>query len=394
MWYATYSNLKLFTKLSLFLTSAISAPLRFVSDCYIELGLLCINPYQGLKIMSQTTLGTKNKSKSLPPGLIIKLGKFVWTTLWRLMMSKLAPRERSGAYIRPTSQFRNFVSTEEGNPYQPAPGRYHLFVGLGCPWAHRTLVVRALKGLEDTVSVSIASPSSDEGIWVLDQEKEGCRTLPQLYELAQPGYSGRCTVPVLWDQKTKAIVNNESAEIIVMLSQFTDAKNPTLNLYPEELRDRIDQWNEKIYNAVNNGVYRCGFAQTQQAYDEACNELFAGLDEIDAALSSSRYLCGDQVTLADVRLFTTLFRFDIVYYGLFKCNRRRIQDYENLGPYLRDLYQLPGVADTCDLEAVKRDYYGNLFPLNPGGIIPSGPDVTNLLEPHGRERLDKEALTV
>lgn len=341
--------------------------------------------------MSQTTVGTKKKSKSLPPGLMIRVGKFVWTTMWQLMMSRLAPRDRSGEYDRPVSQFRQFVGTEEGKPYQPAAGRYCLYVGLGCPWAHRTLVVLALKGLEDAISVSIASPSPNEGIWVLDHEEEGCRTLPELYQLAAPGYNGRCTVPVLWDKQTKAIVNNESAEILVMLSAFNEfAKHSTLDLYPEELRETIDQWNEKIYHAVNNGVYRCGFAQTQAAYNKACGELFAALDEIDAVLATSRYLCGNRVTLTDVRLFTTLFRFDIVYYGLFKCNLRRIQDYENLGPYLRDLYQIPGIASTCDLEAVKRDYYGNLFPLNPGGIIPSGPNVTSLLEPHNREDLSKE----
>lgn len=336
---------------------------------------------------------TKKKGKSLPPKLIIKLGKFVWTTLWQIMMSNLAPRNKQGAYIRPSSQFRNFVGTEEGNPYQPEAGRYNLYVGLSCPWAHRTLVVRALKGLEDAVSVSVVSPSPIEGGWVLNPEEEGCRTLAELYQLAEPGYSGRSTVPVLWDSKTKAIANNESAEIIVMLnSQFNEfAKNPTLDLYPEELREKIDWWNEKIYHSVNNGVYRCGFAQTQEAYNQVCDELFATLDEIDAALETSRYLCGDKVTLADVRLFTTLFRFDVAYYGLFKCNRRRIQDYKNLGAYQRDLYQLPGVASTCNLEAVKQDYYGNLFPLNPGGIIPSGPDLTNLVEPHYRESMGKES---
>ncbi|MBD2429625.1 MULTISPECIES: glutathione S-transferase family protein [Fischerella] len=329
----------------------------------------------------------KKQGKSLPSGIIIRLGKFVWTTMWHLMMSNLAPRNQSGEYIRPASQFRNFIGTQVDNPYQPQAGRYRLYIGLGCPWAHRTLVVRSLKGLEDAILVSIVSPSPNEGIWVLNQEEEGCRTLPQLYNLAVPGYQGRCTVPVLWDTQTKTIVNNESAEIIVMLnSQFNEfAKNPQLDLYPEELREQIDHWNEKIYHAVNNGVYRCGFAQTQQAYDKACHELFTTLDEIDAALAKSRYLCGDRVTLADARLFTTLFRFDVVYYGLFKCDRRRIQDYENLGPYLRDLYQLPGVSDTCDLDSVKRDYYGNLFPLNPGGIIPCGPDVSYLLKPHNRQ---------
>ncbi len=339
-------------------------------------------------------LQTKNKGKSLPSGIIIRLGKFVWTTLWHIMMSNLAPRSKSGEYIRPASQFRNFIGTEENNTYKPQAGRYRLFVGLGCPWAHRTLVVRSLKNLENVIPVSIVSPSPNEGIWVLNQEEEGCRTLPEIYNLAQPGYKGRCTVPVLWDMQTKTIVNNESAEIIVILnSQFNEfAKNPTLDLYPEQLRDVIDRWNEKIYHTVNNGVYRCGFAQTQAAYEKACNELFATLDEIDATLETSRYLCGDKVTLADVRLFTTLFRFDIVYYGLFKCNRRRIQDYKNLGAYLRDLYQLPGVADTCDLESVKRDYYGNLFPINPGGIIPSGPDITSLLEPHHRESVGNKSV--
>lgn len=311
--------------------------------------------------------------------------------MWHLMMSKLAPPSKSGEYVRPSSQFRNFVGKEEGNPYQPAVGRYNLFVGLGCPWAHRTLVVRSLKGLEDIISVSNVSPSPIEGGWILDREEEGCRTLAELYELAKPGYSGRSTVPVLWDKQTKTIVNNESAEIIVMLnSEFNEfAKHPSLDLYPEELKEKIDWWNEKIYSSVNNGVYRCGFAQSQEAYEQASNELFTTLDEIDAALKTNRYLCGD-VTLADVRLFTTLFRFDVAYYGLFKCNRQRIQDYQNLGAYLRDLYQLAGVADTCDLEAVKQDYYGNLFPLNPGGIIPSGPDMANLLEPHDRDKVGEQ----
>lgn len=318
-------------------------------------------------------------SKSIPSKFVVKLGKFVWTTMWHLMMSQLAPRNPKGAYIRPQSEFRDEIAPDRVFP--PEAGRYRLYAGLGCPWAHRTLVVRALKGLDDAIALTVVSPSPDAGIWVFDAEEEGCQTLPELYRLAKPGYTGRCTVPVLWDSKTKSIVNNESSEIIVMLNaQFNSfAKHPELDLYPEELRDAIDSWNAKIYPNVNNGVYRCGFAQTQEAYEQACNELFATLDEIDAALETNRYLCGDRITLADVRLFTTLFRFDLVYYGLFKCNRRRIQDYKNLGAYLRDLYQLPGVAQTCDLESVKRDYYGNLFPLNPGGIIPLGPDIADLL---------------
>jgi putative glutathione S-transferase len=328
--------------------------------------------------------------KSLPPGLIVRLGKFVWTTMWQMMMSQLAPSNKTGDYQRPQSQFRNSIGDEQ---YPPASGRYRLYVGLGCPWAHRTLVVRALKGLDTAIEVAIASPSSEAGIWLLEELSEGCQTLPELYQKAQPGYQGRSTVPVLWDRETQTIVNNESAEIIVMLNdQFNQwATQPALDLYPEDLRDTVEEWNAKIYPAINNGVYRCGFAQTQAAYDRATTELFNLLDEIDAVLASMRYLCGDRVTLADVRLFTTLFRFDLVYYSLFKCNRRRIQDYEYLGAYLRDLYQLPGVAETCRPEAVKQDYYGNLFPLNPGGIIPCGPEIVNLNLPHGRENLSSTA---
>ena len=326
-------------------------------------------------------------NKSLPGKLIVKTGKFVWTTMWQIMMSQLAPSNKTGEYIRPESQFRNFVNTKPDHLYQPAAGRYRLYVGLGCPWAHRTLVTRALKGLEDAIAVSIVYPDPDAGIWALSKPELGCHTVPELYQLAQSNYQGRSTIPILWDSKTNSIVNNESAEIIEILNaEFNQyAQHPDFDLYPPVLKEKIDWWNDKIYHAVNNGVYRCGFAQTQQAYEKANQELFTVLDEIDAALKTTRYLCGDRPTLADVRLFTTLFRFDIVYYGLFKCNRRRIRDYSNLGAYLRDLYQLPGVAATCDLESIKRDYYGNLFPLNPGGIIPTGPDITDLLQSHNRE---------
>ncbi|MEL6500161.1 MAG: glutathione S-transferase family protein [Cyanobacteria bacterium J06623_1] len=328
-------------------------------------------------------------NKSLPGKLIVKTGKFVWTTMWQIMMSQLAPRSQTGEYIRPASQFKNSVSSEAENSYQPAANRYRLYVGMGCPWAHRTLVTRALKGLEEAIAVSIVYPSPNAGIWVLEQPELGCNTVPELYQLAESGYQGRCTVPILWDQETKTIVNNESAEIIEILnSEFNQfARHSDFDLYPAELKAIIDEWNDKIYHRVNNGVYRCGFAQSQQAYDTASQELFSTLDEIDLALASKRYLCGDRLTLADVRLFTTIFRFDIVYYGLFKCNLHRIADYKNLSGYLQDLYQLSGVAATCDLESVKRDYYGNLFPLNPGGIVPLGPDITDLQKPHGREKL-------
>ncbi len=327
-------------------------------------------------------------NKSLPGKLIVKSGKFVWTTMWQIMMSQLAPRNKSGAYVRPESQLRNFINTKPDNIYQPEANRYRLYAGMGCPWAHRTLVTRALKGLEEAIAVSIVYPSPDAGIWVLSKPELGCNTVPELYQRSQPGYQGRSTVPILWDDQTNTIVNNESAEIIAILnSEFNQyAQHPDLELYPESLKIAIDNWNEKIYHTVNNGVYRCGFAQTQAAYEQASQELFATLDEIDAVLKTNRYLCGDRLTLADIRLFTTLFRFDIVYYGLFKCNLRRIRDYDYLGAYLRDIYQLPGVAKTCNLESVKQDYYGNLFPLNPGGIIPIGPDITDLQEPHHRQR--------
>lgn len=321
---------------------------------------------------------------SLPPGLIVRLGRTIWHTMWQVMMSQLAPSDETGAYVRPESQFRQWLGESSG--YPPASGRYCLIVGMGCPWAHRTLVTRALKGLEAAVPVWTVSPDRDQGIWVFDAPDAEWRTLPALYQMAQPGYQGRSTVPVLWDQQTQSIVNNESAEIIVMLNQALNAyaTRADCDLYPVAQRAEIDQWNDRIYHTVNNGVYRCGFARTQTAYDTACRQLFDTLDAIDAQLAQQRYLCGDTITLADVRLFTTLVRFDAVYHGLFKCDRRRLREYPHLWPYARDLYQQPGVADTCDLDTIRRDYHGNLFPLNPGELIPLGPDPTDWQCPHLR----------
>ncbi len=332
-------------------------------------------------------------SQSLPPATVIKLGKFVWTTMWQTMMAQMAPRNAAGEYLRPASQFRQMISSQPGAIYPPAAGRYRLFVGWGCPWAHRTLVVRALKGLEAAIAIAIVEPSPDTGMWVLTQPELGCQTLPDLYQKAKPGYDGRCTVPVLWDDHTATIVNNESADIIVNLNAELNAfaRHPNVDLYPADLKLDIDRWNDRIYTTVNNGVYRCGFAQSQAAYEQACQALFTTLDVIETTLAHHRYLCGDRLTLADVRLFTTLIRFDLVYYGLFKCNQRRIQDYPHLSGYLRELYQLPGIADTCQLDVIKRDYYGNLFPLNPGGIIPIGPALDTLTLPHGRDRFPASA---
>ena len=325
---------------------------------------------------------------ALPPSLLIRTAKTIWTTLWHTMMAQMAPSSDDGTYQRPASTFRDRIPSTQ---FPAIAERYRLIVGMGCPWAHRTLIVRALKGLDAAIPVTIVSPSGNEGCWVFDHPSSAdslrCRTLPQFYRHLQSGYTGRATVPVLWDCQTNTIVNNESAEIIEILnSAFNDwAVRPPLDLYPASLQSEIDQWNNLIYRTVNNGVYRCGFAQTQTAYETACNELFETLDTIENMLAQRRYLCGQGLTLADVRLFTTLIRFDIAYYALFKCNRHRIMDYKHLSGYVRDIYQLPGIATTCDVNAIKRDYFGNLFPLNPGGIIPLGPDLKSLEAPHDRK---------
>jgi glutathionyl-hydroquinone reductase len=313
---------------------------------------------------------------AIPPSWIIQTGRSIWTQIWQLMMSQLAPPNDRGEYQRPQSEFRQRI---EGR-YASEPNRYRLYVGWSCPWAHRTLVVRALKGLEGAIDLTVLRGDANAGGWALPTPEHGCDTLAQLYRFANPGYTGRSTVPMLWDTQTNSIVNNESAEIIEILnSEFNqDATHPELDLAPIALQDSIAQWNEEIYQTVNNGVYRCGFAQTQAAYDQAYTELFATLDRINELLATQAYLCGDLLTLADIRLFTTLIRFDLVYHHLFKCNRRRIQDYPQLQTYLREIYHLPGVAATCNFQTILQDYYGNLFPLNPGGIIPLLPDLSYL----------------
>lgn len=315
----------------------------------------------------------------------MSLGKTVWQTLWQIMMGQLAPSDDAGAYTRPTSEFRHKVESE--GKYTPDSGRYRLIVGMGCPWAHRTLVTRALKGLEAAIPTWRVSPAPNEGVWRFDNPGLEWRSLPELYQTARNGYRGRSTVPVLWDTHTRTIVNNESAEIIQILNvAFNNvAQQPQRDLYPSEWQETVDIWNDRIYHAVNNGVYRCGFARTQAAYEVACQKLFDTLAVIDQQLARQRYLCGDRLTLADVRLFTTLFRFDVVYHGLFKCDRQRLRDYPQLWPYARDIYQQPGVAATCDLNTIRREYYGNLFPLNPGGIVPLGPNPADWQQPHQRE---------
>ncbi|WP_310425330.1 glutathione S-transferase C-terminal domain-containing protein [Chamaesiphon sp. VAR_48_metabat_135_sub] len=314
---------------------------------------------------------------AIPPSWIIQTGRSIWTQIWQVMMSQLAPRNGRGEYQRPQSEFRHRID----GIYSPQPNRYRLYVGWSCPWAHRTLVVRALKGLENSIDITILRGDANAGGWALPEPEHGCKTLAQLYRLANPGYTGRSTVPMLWDTQTNSIVNNESAEIVEILnSEFNDhATHPELDLSPVALQDSLDRWNEVIYQTVNNGVYRCGFAQTQTAYDKAHTELFATLDRIEDSLATQNYLCGDLLTLADVRLFTTLIRFDLVYHTLFKCNRRRIQDYPQIQAYVQKIYHLPGVTQTCDFATILQDYYGNLFPLNPGGIVPKLPDMSYLV---------------
>ncbi|KAJ4822746.1 hypothetical protein Tsubulata_004131 [Turnera subulata] len=340
---------------------------------------------------------------SLPPGLLISTVRAAWNSTWQLMMSQLAPSDPSGGYTRPQSKFR-LANSSRQNPPNP---NLHLYVGLPCPWAHRALIVRALKGLEDAVPVSVAAPGQD-GSWEFRgspvQNREGvvlvpgedkankCRNLREVYRSRKGGYDGRATVPMLWDVGRKEVVCNESYDIIEFFNSGLNqlARNPGLDLAPDSLKERINEWNLMIYPNINNGVYRCGFAQSQEAYDRAVNDLFSTLDKVEAHLGGSRYLCGDTLTLADVCLFTTLIRFDLVYNVLFKCTRKKLVEYPNLHGYMRDMYQIPKIAETCNFSAIMDGYYKVLFPLNPGGIrpvTPSGCEYEVLFTPHNRESL-------
>ncbi len=296
-----------------------------------------------------------------------------------------------GRFVRWESPFRDWIGAGERFPAEP--GRYHLYVSLACPWAHRTLIVRALKKLEDMISVSVVSPAWGEG-WIFDETQDGTvdhlygeSTLHQIYTRAKSDFTGRVTVPILWDRQSETIVNNESSDIIRMLnSAFDTLTDSTVDLYPEDLRVEIDAVNEWVYPDINNGVYRCGFATTQDAYEEAFDILFTALDRLEKRLSEQRYLVGARLTEADLRLFTTLVRFDAVYVGHFKCNKKRIAGYPNLWAYTRDLYQTPGIAGTVDLGHIKRHYYASHPQINPTGIVAKGPDLDFTIE-HGRKAL-------
>jgi putative glutathione S-transferase len=300
---------------------------------------------------------------------------------------------RSGrAFVREDARFRDWVTADGSSGYRAQPGRYHLYVSLACPWAHRTLIVRELKGLQDAIGVSVADPIRDERGWAFRDVPggtadalHGWSLLAEAYVATDPGYDGRISVPVLWDTEAGRIVNNESADIIVMLNDAFDAfaTNPALDLYPAGLRAEIDELNQRVYETVNNGVYRAGFAGGQEAYEAAVWPLFDTLDALDERLATRRFLFGAEQTLADWRLFTTLLRFDPVYATHFKCNLRRVADYEHLPAYLRDLYQTPGIARTVDMEQIKRHYYVTHESINPSGIVPVGP-IIDLDAPHGR----------
>ena len=301
--------------------------------------------------------------------------------------AKPDPAPTSGRFERVQAAFRNWV-TPDGRPgpsgsdgFSAAAGRYHLYVSLACPWAHRTLIMRALKGLEQIIPVSVTHwLMADQG-WtfspgegVIPDPLFNSRYLHEIYARADAHYTGRASVPVLWDQHTQTIVNNESSEIIRMFNSAFDAVGARVgDYYPKEMREQIDELNARIYDTVNNGVYKAGFATSQSAYEEAIAPLFDTLDWLDEHLGQSRFLCDDTMTEADIRLFTTLVRFDSVYHGHFKCNIRRVVDYKNLWAYTRDIYQIPGIAATTNFAHIKRHYYQSHRRINPTGIVPAGP---------------------
>lgn len=312
-------------------------------------------------------------------------------------------KSSSGRYIRKASQFRNWVTADgAAGPtgdagFKAEAGRYHLYVSLACPWAHRTLAFRALKGLEEMIDVSIVDWFMGANGWTFKQGDgatpdpiHGAEFLHQIYTAAQPDYSGRVTVPVLWDKQTGTIVSNESAEIIRMFNAAFDGIGARAgDYYPKAERDEIDALNARIYDTVNNGVYKAGFATTQVAYEEAVVPLFETLDWLEERLSKRRYLMGNHQTEADWRLWTTLLRFDPVYVGHFKCNQRRIAEYPNLSGYVRDLYQVPGIAETVDIDNIKKHYYGSHETINPTRVVPKGPTV-DLAAPHCRAKFNTE----
>jgi putative glutathione S-transferase len=302
-----------------------------------------------------------------------------------------AKRNSNGRYMRAETQFRDRITADGSSGFPAEAGRYHIFNAHACPWAYRTLTFRALKGLEDVISVSHVEPLMLENGWEFPAGGDaltGARYMHDVYAKARSDYTGRCSVPVLWDKQRGTIICNESADIIRMLNTEFDAlaTREVPDLYPEDLRAEIDAVNELVYHSINNGVYKTGFATTQEAYEEAFTALFDALDRIEARLDANRYLCGPRITEADWRLFATLIRFDAVYVGHFKCNLRRIADYPNLSNYTRELYQWPGIAAITDFARIKQHYYGSHESINPFRIVPKGPAL-DFDAPHDRGRL-------
>jgi glutathionyl-hydroquinone reductase len=305
-----------------------------------------------------------------------------------------APARADGSFVRPLYRFTGRITADGSSGYPAEPGRYHLYVSLACPWAHRSVIARKLLGLEDVISLSVVDPVRDGRGWAFrdgpgysPDPVNGFRLLREAYEAAEPGYDGHVSVPVLWDRQQHRIVSNNFPDITIDLAtQFGQWASPAVDLYPQAIRARIDALNDRVYTAVNNGVYRCGFATSQAAYDEAVNKLFAMLDELDARLADRRYLFGGHLTESDIRLWVTLARFDAVYAIHFKASVRRLVDYPNLWPYARDLYQHPGFGDTTNFDHIKRHYYGTHLHLNPHRIIPAGP-TPDWPAPHHRDRL-------
>jgi len=301
-----------------------------------------------------------------------------------------------GSFVRLESGFRDRVTRDGSSGFKAEAGRYYLVTAPSCPWAHRTVLMRKLKGLEDAIPILQSDLPKGQG-WAYSRgfddlsPVDGVFHVHLVYSAARPGFTGRATVPVLWDRETRTIVNNESSEIIRMLnSEFEEFGNAALDLYAAMLRGAVDETNAFVYDAINNGVYRCGFAKTQSAYEQSFRKLFAALDSLEQRLGRQRYLVGDRFTEADLRLFPTLVRFDAVYYSHFKCNLRRLADYHNLSNYTRDIYQMPGIVETVDIPRIKLGYYGGMRNLNPSGIIPLGPAL-DFSAPHDRGRLAKAA---
>jgi len=289
-----------------------------------------------------------------------------------------------GSFARQQSLFRETVSDAAGAVHPPDTGRYHLYVSYACPWAHRVIIARNLKHLQNVITLSAVDPIRDENGWAFREGDghgpdpvNGFHYLKEAYLKTDPFYDQRVTVPVLWDRETGSIVNNESSQLLRILNSSFDSCGPSgPDLYPPALRDEIDKVNELVYDSVNNGVYRSGFATSQEAYEQAYHALFETLDRLDAGLATRRYLVGSQLTEADIRLFTTLVRFDAVYHGHFKCNKRRLVEYENLWGYVRDLYNHPGIGETVNMDHIKRHYYVTHEAINPTRIVPVGPDLT------------------